>query len=472
MKNIKSNPGLNKRLAGYSAAAVAIAAISTNSDAQVAYSGLKNITVKMTNDTIDMDGDGIKDFAIMNFMSGPYNYAIIQNLQSSNKFMGNKVYALASSSYIATSYSFYNGYGLLGSAQGSSYWGNFPGQGDRFIGVKFMIGTDIHLGWIRVNIPLSVDSIIIKDWAYEKTANQWILTGDNGSPELSGVTVNKIGLDTAVFNFTSNMPAWMLYGVKKADEPAPAYDEILADTTFITSGSQYISARSDSIELSGLEPNSSYKIYTFMIGASNDTSAISNFAFSTIDTIAPTLSLISVSSIIKNSAIAHFTPSEIGTAYFGVKKISDPAPVVDDLKAGSGFIVSGNAVVTAGNSHAFNLTGLLEANSYKVYIIVEDSSNNVSKIYSKNFTTASTLGINDIKDESVTIYPNPAKNFMNITVPEKSEYSVVDLLGKTVQNGKLEVGISLINIRGIGQGMYFVHLNFNGSSVIKQIIIK
>jgi Secretion system C-terminal sorting domain len=473
MKNLNSKLKLNKRLAGYSATAVALAAISSNTDAQVAYSGLKNITVKMTNDSIDMDGDGVKDFAIMNFHSGIYNYADIKNLQSSNRWMGSNVYALSRSSYVYSSHSFYSGQGLLGDANtSSSYWGNFPGRGDKLIGVKFTIGTDIHYGWIRVNIPSTVDSIIIKDWAYQKSANYRIYTGDTIAPVLSGASVTHIGVDTANFNIATDKNTYLYYGVKKSTDPAPSVGEIIADTSFITSDNSWILAGDNTFQLSNLESDISYTVYALAIDKSFDTTTITHISFTTVDTIPPVLSAISVNNIHLTTAIAHITSDEIGTAYFAVKKSTDPAPDSAAIKAGIGFVAAGNAKVVAGTPHDFNLTGLTKATDYIVYMVAEDTSKNISFVQNAGFTTANDVGINKIKNEDVLMYPIPASDRLNITLPGNAEFAFVNILGITLLSGKLEAGNSKIDISGLVQGLYFVHLNFNGSFVVKQIIIK
>jgi hypothetical protein len=59
--------------------------------------------------------------------------------------------------------------------------GQFPGSGDKFMGVKFTIGTSIHYGWLRLDMSSNSDSITIKDFAYETTPNTPILAGDTGT---------------------------------------------------------------------------------------------------------------------------------------------------------------------------------------------------------------------------------------------------------------------------------------------------
>ena len=173
------NKILASRLAGYSATAAAMAAISANADAQIVYSGLQNLVVSM-NDTvaIDINNDGINDFSFM-LDSITNKVAKIHNLDASNKWMGSSyVYALQKGNSIKGSSSSYfrNNYSLLGATwlSGSKVHGYFPGHGNRYVGVNFMIGTEVHPGWIKINIPNNVSQIKIIDWAYEQTPNTYI----------------------------------------------------------------------------------------------------------------------------------------------------------------------------------------------------------------------------------------------------------------------------------------------------------
>ncbi|GAH16411.1 unnamed protein product, partial [marine sediment metagenome] len=58
-------------------------------------------------------------------------------------------------------------------------YGDFIGT-QKFVGVRFYIGTDQHYGWIRVRLGDYLDPMTIVDWAYESTPGIGILAGDAG----------------------------------------------------------------------------------------------------------------------------------------------------------------------------------------------------------------------------------------------------------------------------------------------------
>jgi hypothetical protein len=63
------------------------------------------------------------------------------------------------------------------SSHGGSRSGEFLGQTDKFIGVKFTDGGSTHYGWIKVTVPGDASSIDIISAAYEQTANVPISSG-------------------------------------------------------------------------------------------------------------------------------------------------------------------------------------------------------------------------------------------------------------------------------------------------------
>lgn len=55
--------------------------------------------------------------------------------------------------------------------------GQFQGQGDKYIGIKFKIGTEFHFGWMKVNLSNDGKSLIIREVAYDTRPNTPITVG-------------------------------------------------------------------------------------------------------------------------------------------------------------------------------------------------------------------------------------------------------------------------------------------------------
>ena len=70
-----------------------------------------------------------------------------------------------------------------------------------------------------------------------------------------------------------------------------------------------------------------------------------------------------------------------------------------------------------------------------------------------------TVGINDLANSTVAIYPNPAKDMLTLTLDNsliKNNYRVVDMLGKTVVSDKIHSTVQTVNIENLSQGMYYL----------------
>lgn len=82
-------------------------------------------------------------------------------------------------------------------------WGGattFPLNVDKYLGVKFLIGTNTHYGWIRVYVTGTADNYVVtyKDYAYENAPNTTILAGNKPTG------INETILNTNSFKFYNN----------------------------------------------------------------------------------------------------------------------------------------------------------------------------------------------------------------------------------------------------------------------------
>jgi aminopeptidase YwaD len=73
--------------------------------------------------------------------------------------------------------------------------------------------------------------------------------------------------------------------------------------------------------------------------------------------------------------------------------------------------------------------------------------------------------------ESIKIYPNPAKDYLNIELPKdikKFNIEITDLTGKTLLNKENE---TKINVSGLTNGAYLCSVKANDKTVVRKIII-
>ena len=89
-------------------------------------------------------------------------------------------------------------------------------------------------------------------------------------------------------------------------------------------------------------------------------------------------------------------------------------------------------------------------------------------------------GINDFNNVEVSMYPNPATNYVNVevTADDAQEFSakVVNMMGKTVytdvfgHNGGTE--LYQIPVNDLAKGVYFLHLNSSNGSHVQKFVVE
>jgi len=198
----------SKKLAAYSAMAVAGV---TAASGQVVYTDVSPDSTFTFGDGmyVDIDGDGTDDFIIgMGFSSWTSSgyqidngYIFMAPLVGGNSQMGtagwasniwygsalnlndpinsaqNWVAGAVSNSYQLFASTFYYSPLSNPSSVGGGLYGNFPDGTDHYLGFRFKISGATHYGWMRVNVASDMSNMVLKDWAYEATADAQILAG-------------------------------------------------------------------------------------------------------------------------------------------------------------------------------------------------------------------------------------------------------------------------------------------------------
>lgn len=73
-------------------------------------------------------------------------------------------------------------------------YGNWEGESNKFIGVRFDISGNTHFGWVRLSVPNDYSSVTIHDYAYEDVAGTAITTPTTTVPVVNNITLS--GCDT------------------------------------------------------------------------------------------------------------------------------------------------------------------------------------------------------------------------------------------------------------------------------------
>lgn len=207
-------PTLNNKLKSYSALAGSIALMVTQADAQIIYTDINpdsttNIGGNFYN--LDLDNGGVFDYTInLNIGTGTYtSQQVAISPTGSNGIAGDTIgayvypFAFNSGDTIQSTLQFNFGASQsMASYFGPSYsYGNFLGQTDKFIGLQFYIGTQLHYGWARFDVDSTASQFTIKDYAYNSVPNAYILAGEMPV----GITENALTNNTSIYSSDKNI---------------------------------------------------------------------------------------------------------------------------------------------------------------------------------------------------------------------------------------------------------------------------
>ena len=185
-KGNKDNSSNKLLLAASAVAGAGAILIPPPAEAAIVYSGLKNkeVTKSAKTATVDFNGGGAEfTFTLSSTFSYSYSQKLAVSVPGSAAVIINtstSVPANLPADYsISSAKPFTNVSSSVLAASNPSVYGNFLNK-QGFLGVKFVVKSGIHYGWIqyKTNEDASVGTII--DWAYEDTPEKAIKTGDTG----------------------------------------------------------------------------------------------------------------------------------------------------------------------------------------------------------------------------------------------------------------------------------------------------
>ena len=184
---------IHQRLASYallaSAAGVSVLALNQPADAEVVFTPAQVVIAGNDKFFLDLNHDGVADFVLSNrnFCTTDICGRTLRATpgQAGNKIVGVKgifvvdyASALKRGSQIGSSKQFL---GKLMAASGTEYGtgGQWLDASNRFLGLKFLVGGQVHFGWARLSVRSGNGRItaVLTGYAYETVAGKPILAG-------------------------------------------------------------------------------------------------------------------------------------------------------------------------------------------------------------------------------------------------------------------------------------------------------
>lgn len=207
---------LSRYAVAASAAGVGVLALTQSAQAKIVYTPAH---LKLYSDAkfpIDFNHDGHTDFQFYQWVYGSSagfgsgltvanSYAPPSNaVVATGSLGGHQAVAIKAGESIGPHRNFASG-GRMGTVNYSfnshkrswkGPWAN-GGRGlkDRYVGVKFVIGTEMHYGWARVSMKISDNKVepTLTGYAYETIANKPIIAGKTSGPDAMTVHPATLG---------------------------------------------------------------------------------------------------------------------------------------------------------------------------------------------------------------------------------------------------------------------------------------
>jgi len=138
--------------------------------------------------------------------------------------------------------------------------------------------------------------------------------------------------------------------------------------------------------------------------------------------------------------------------------------------------VGGTLSSATSNTNSYTINGLQPETTYEIQVQANCGGGNLSE-WSSAVTGTTTVGIDSWLANSVSLYPNPAKEVVNVqctmnNVQLTGELSVFDVYGKLLQIVPITSEITPINVSGLANGMYFVRVVTEEGMVTKTFVKK
>lgn len=181
------NQNLQKKLHAYAAATAGTLAATGALNAQIVYTDVNPDTIVHDTTLYDLDfnNDGqpelrfeqygyMSSYGMVNLatvtVQGDTNNAVLGSLYASSypfPFAMNAGDSISGTNTNWRPQTINGGIQYLGVLTPYGNYANWMGVNDKYLGVRFMIGTSTHYGWVRLSVTSDADSIIIKDFAYQ-----------------------------------------------------------------------------------------------------------------------------------------------------------------------------------------------------------------------------------------------------------------------------------------------------------------
>ena len=127
------------------------------------------------------------------------------------------------------------------------------------------------------------------------------------------------------------------------------------------------------------------------------------------------------------------------------------------------------------NTNSYTITGLTGLTTYEIQVQANCGDGNISDWSGSVSDSTTNVGVENHLQNCVNLYPNPAKEVVNVqctmnNVQLTGKLSVFDVYGKLLQIVPITSEITPINVSSLADGMYFVRVTTEVGTVTKTFV--
>ena len=137
--------------------------------------------------------------------------------------------------------------------------------------------------------------------------------------------------------------------------------------------------------------------------------------------------------------------------------------------------VGGTLSSATANTNSYVITGLNPETTYQIQVQADCGDGNVSD-WTTAVTATTLTGINNYLLNSISLYPNPANDVINVQCTMNNvqieSIEVFDVYGKLINTVNMTPETTTINVSGLAAGMYFVRVTTEQGTATKSFVKK
>lgn len=142
---------------------------------------------------------------------------------------------------------------------------------------------------------------------------------------------------------------------------------------------------------------------------------------------------------------------------------------------GTNVDFSANAVQQQTQDFTLTIRDGLYYDDYELVVFLQDeTSKEIIQVDKVNLADVTQFfaGVDDINNSKISVVPNPAKSFVNITNAENSTVKIINIAGQTVFSENISAQSKQINVSELNSGIYFIEILKNGEKTVQKLIIE